>query len=245
MATVTQLQDIARTRGIRGFSRLKKDDLILVLEQSLLNQANTSPETVMTEMSLPEQHASFKQAMTQILWREANSRNLCGQFDRVMQTIGLPRRMEARYEHADTDNIVGEETVEEFERWKRKANRILARACRRQDFAPRDIQRVFAECGLVTLERVTVTVTGTFTVPVTAWRLGDEILYEGDVYYNHDGDPEPQFTRELKMNAVSQAITQNRLVENAVTVIGEVLPDAVVVPTPVTERVSALSTDAF
>lgn len=89
-------------------------------------------EGVTLEPENPEERTAFKLNALATLYREADARNWCSDFDRVLDTAGLPVRPRLRPEFPQR-SAEGEKTAEEFDRWRTKAVRVLNFAGKRRN----------------------------------------------------------------------------------------------------------------
>jgi hypothetical protein len=147
---------------------------------------------------LAEQHKAFKENAARVLHEAGDRKDLCGTFDQILVSVGLPPRPQvveqqlnrarryARDAGADWGVTVevkapeptGEDTVEAFEEWKRNAaNTLHAKA---QEYGiGSDYHDVLREAGFPARTRVNVVIEGTFSVPATAWVFDGEDAVTG------------------------------------------------------------------
>lgn len=75
--------------------------------------------------ALRRRHLKFKAHAAAVLLREAKRRNPCSTFEQTMVKVGLNAiRPDQGYDKVKV-RVVGESTVEAFERWRRKTSRYL------------------------------------------------------------------------------------------------------------------------
>lgn len=161
------------------------------------------------ESSLVDQHKAFKDNAVRVLHEVGVQRGWCFEFDRILVDAGLPGRDSFHDDLyaddcSDRPALVGEETVEDFETWKREVARKLHDAARRHDIGARPVDDVMAQIGLPTSDAfyrtVNLKVEGTFSLSLGSREVAvgadivdgvsrydiSQALYNG--VHNDDGD---------------------------------------------------------
>jgi len=133
--------------------------------------------------ALVAEHHAFKVHAAQVahLWGYDN--NLCNTFDTVLINAGLPGRgtYYRNYGRGDgSELLAGEDTVEAFEAWKASTVAALTGAGVQYGYGDDLVATVLREAGFDVPERTEVEafIEGTFKVPVTVTRIGDEPLID-------------------------------------------------------------------
>lgn len=138
-----------------------------------MSDETAAVESEETEYS-PEVAVAFKQRATEALHRYANEKNLCGDFDHAMteSSVGLRARENwyRKYGYERPHDLVGEETEEDFQSWKRTAERRLHELARYHGLEREAVDEAMVAAGFRPRAEVWKTVDavikGTFEVPL-------------------------------------------------------------------------------
>lgn len=132
-----------------------------------------------SEVDLARQHKAWKLNVAVTLHDTANARGWCADFDEYLKEVGLPVRekhVSDLYLHTVDEHVVGEETVKEFEEWRRDASRTLRGAARRHGLGP-NVFHTLEELGFPGPQQRQIQIEGTFKIPMTVEVMeGDDVI---------------------------------------------------------------------
>lgn len=134
-------------------------------------------EDTTEQTDLAEKHRQFKIKASRVAWEFADARNLCSDFDRAMERVGLaPRPDYCGSLEGSLSCLTGDGHEQDFQEWKMRTARLLAADARRYGYS--GWQEAMEEAGFPALRKVDALIKGTFEVPITAY------VFEGDPLIN-------------------------------------------------------------